>query len=135
MNFKKYIKITSLVLVICITMLAGVYAAHSVIMRDEVSVHSGTEQVKGKRINMLLLATDKGGLLTDTIMFASFDKERNMLNIMSIPRDTRVRLGVSYAKAEMEAYRKNVKSINIPGFRKGKCLCAGWSEIQGMAGD
>ena len=26
----------------------------------------------------------------------------------------------AYAKAEMEAYKKNVKSINIPGFRKGK---------------
>ena len=26
----------------------------------------------------------------------------------------------AYAKAENEAYRKNVKSINIPGFRKGK---------------
>ena len=25
-----------------------------------------------------------------------------------------------YEKAEMEAYRKNVKSINVPGFRKGK---------------
>ncbi len=25
-----------------------------------------------------------------------------------------------YAKAEQEAYRKNVKSINVPGFRKGK---------------
>ena len=26
----------------------------------------------------------------------------------------------AYAKAEIEAYKKNVKSINIPGFRKGK---------------
>ena len=26
----------------------------------------------------------------------------------------------TYAKAEMEAYKKNVKSINVPGFRKGK---------------
>ena len=25
-----------------------------------------------------------------------------------------------YAKAELEAYRKNVKSMNVPGFRKGK---------------
>ena len=25
-----------------------------------------------------------------------------------------------YAKAELEAYKKNVKSINVPGFRKGK---------------
>ena len=100
MNFRKYIKITSLVLVICLTVLAGVYAAHSIIMRDGVvvDVDSGTEAVKGKRINLLLLATDKGGLLTDTIMFASFDKERNSLNIVSIPRDTRVRLGMSYSK-------------------------------------
>ena len=26
----------------------------------------------------------------------------------------------TYAKAEYEAYKKNVKSINVPGFRKGK---------------
>jgi len=26
----------------------------------------------------------------------------------------------AFAKAEMEAYKKNVKSINVPGFRKGK---------------
>ncbi len=26
----------------------------------------------------------------------------------------------TYAKAEMEAYKKNAKSINVPGFRKGK---------------
>ena len=26
----------------------------------------------------------------------------------------------TYAKAEMQAYKKNVKSINVPGFRKGK---------------
>ena len=26
----------------------------------------------------------------------------------------------AYAKAELEAYKKNVKSINVPGFRKGK---------------
>ena len=25
-----------------------------------------------------------------------------------------------YAKAELEAYKKNVKSMNVPGFRKGK---------------
>ena len=31
----------------------------------------------------------------------------------SIDKDT-------YAKAEQEAYKKNVKSINVPGFRKGK---------------
>lgn len=98
MNYSKFIKIVSLVLVVCITALAGVFAANCVISQNGEGVHSGTEEVKGKRINLLLLATDKGGVLTDTIMFASFDKERHSLNIMSIPRDTRVSLGKSYAK-------------------------------------
>jgi len=98
MNYSKFIKIVSLVLVVCITALAGVFAANYVISQNGEGAHSGTEVVKGKRINLLLLATDKGGVLTDTIMFASFDKERNTLNIMSIPRDTRVRLGKSHAK-------------------------------------
>jgi len=97
MNYSKFIKIVSLVLVVCITALAGVFAANYVISQNGEGAHSGTEVVKGKRINLLLLATDKGGVLTDTIMFASFDKERNTLNIMSIPRDTRVSLGKSHA--------------------------------------
>lgn len=98
MNFGKFIKIVSLVLVICITALLGVYTANYVVSNNGEGIHSGTEAVKGKRINILLLATDKGGMLTDTIMFASFDKDRKLLNVMSIPRDTRVKLGNSYVK-------------------------------------
>ena len=98
MNFGKYMKIISLVLVICLTALAGVYAASSVITNGGDDLESGTEKVSGKRINILLLATDKGGLLTDTMMFVSFDKQRKALNIMSIPRDTRVKLGSSHVK-------------------------------------
>lgn len=53
------------------------------------------EKVADGRINVLLLATDKGGLLTDTIMLASVDTKRNRFNVMSIPRDTRVTIGRS----------------------------------------
>jgi len=47
--------------------------------------------VKGD-INILVLATDKGQLLTDTIMVANVNTHTKSLNIMSLPRDTRVML-------------------------------------------
>ena len=98
MNFGKYMKIISLVLVFCLTTLAGVFAAKIFITNGREHADIGTEKVTGKRVNILLLATDKGNLLTDTIMFISVDKERKVMNVMSIPRDTRVKLGNSYAK-------------------------------------
>ena len=45
------------------------------------------------RINILVCATDKSGLRTDTIMLASIDTKRKLVNVMSIPRDTRVTIG------------------------------------------
>lgn len=51
------------------------------------------KKVENGRINILLLATDKGGLLTDTIMLASIDTKRELINVMSVPRDTRVTIG------------------------------------------
>ena len=98
MNVGKFMKIISLVLVICLTVLVGIYAANSVISGSQDNEDIGTEAIKGKRINVLLLATDKGGVLTDTIMFASFDKKTKELNIISVPRDTRVQLKNSYVK-------------------------------------
>ena len=47
------------------------------------------------RINALVVATDKSGLRTDTIMLVSVDTKRKLINVMSIPRDTRVTIGNS----------------------------------------
>lgn len=52
----------------------------------------------GGRINVMIMATDKGGLLTDTMMLASCDSDRKQINIMSFPRDTRVQYGRGYQK-------------------------------------
>lgn len=43
-------------------------------------------------VNVLILATDKGRLLTDTIMVANINTHTKSLNLMSLPRDTRVML-------------------------------------------
>ncbi len=56
---------------------------------DESDLLSPIDRESGK-INALLLGVDEDGLRTDTIMVASFDLDTAELNLMSIPRDTRV---------------------------------------------
>lgn len=51
------------------------------------------------RLNVLLLGTDPSGLNSDSMMFASLDLKGKQLDIMSIPRDTRVKIpGYGYQK-------------------------------------
>lgn len=57
-----------------------------------------TDTPAGGRVNILFLATDESGLLTDTVMLLSFDSHRERLNILSIPRDTRVRRDGTFYK-------------------------------------
>lgn len=74
---------------------SGALFAHSYITPLAKSETESVKKIENGRINILLLATDKGGLLTDTIMLASVDTKRELINVMSVPRDTRVTLGNS----------------------------------------
>ncbi|MEE0944005.1 MAG: LCP family protein [Clostridia bacterium] len=56
---------------------------------DESDLLMPLDRESGK-VNVLLLGVDEDGLRTDTIMIASFDLDTAELNLMSIPRDTRV---------------------------------------------
>ncbi len=92
MNVKKYIKIVFLTVVIGSILLLAFYAANLLFGGgDSASVFSSHN--KEKQVNVLIMATDKGGLLTDTMMIASFDKERNLLHMLSLPRDTKITIG------------------------------------------
>lgn len=62
-----------------------------VISTDSVDRLSATGENVGL-VNALLIGTDKEGLRSDTIMLVSFDDNSNRVNILSIPRDTRVEL-------------------------------------------
>ena len=62
-----------------------------VISTDSVDRLSSTGENVGL-VNALLIGTDKEGLRSDTIMLVSFDDNSNRVNILSIPRDTRVEL-------------------------------------------
>jgi len=70
------------------------------------------EKETGK-VNFLLVGIDKEASLTDTIMVASYDLDQNKVNILSIPRDTRMYVGSRYQKIN-SAY-----SIRKDGKKKG----------------
>lgn len=55
------------------------------------------DDVSGK-INVLILGVDNEGLRTDTIVVASYDATNGTVNMLSIPRDTRMYIGSKYQK-------------------------------------
>ena len=82
---------------------------------DDVDEIVEVEKETGK-VNFLLVGIDKEASLTDTIMVASYDLDENKVNILSIPRDTRMYVGSRYQKLN-SAYsiRKDGKKKGING--------------------
>lgn len=93
--FFKFLRRTVCVVLCLCSVFVGVNFAKSYIMpiAENVKKSKSVKKIENGRINILLAATDKGGLLTDTIMLASIDTKRNLINVMSVPRDTRVTIG------------------------------------------
>ena len=79
------------------------------------STNSNTDFIKPVdkatgRVNVLILGVDKEGLRTDTIMVASYDIDEKTVNVLSIPRDTRMYIGSKYQKINSaHAITKNGK--------------------------
>ncbi|MBS7297916.1 MAG: LCP family protein [Eubacteriales bacterium] len=74
---------------IFITLVVGVFVMLGFGFVDESDLLAPIDSESGK-INALLLGVDQEGLRSDTIMVASFDLETAELNLLSIPRDTKV---------------------------------------------
>ncbi len=65
---------------------------------EEIMLESLDEQSDVGIVNILLLGVDEGGMRSDTIMLASLNGRTGKLNVLSIPRDTRVLVGNNYQK-------------------------------------
>ena len=98
-NVKRYFQVLGI-------SLAVIIAAAAVCMgidfsgsnnEEEVDNTSTVEAADGK-INVLLMGVDVDGLRTDAIMLASFDTETKEVNMLSIPRDTKMYIGNRYQK-------------------------------------
>lgn len=79
---------------------------------DENPIVMPVDKETGK-INVLMVGLDKGGFRTDTILIATYDLDENKIDILSIPRDTRMYVGGRYQKINC-AY-----AISQNGKRKG----------------
>ena len=73
--------------------LAGLYFGEEIMLA---SLDQQDESVG--MVNILLLGVDEGGNRSDTIMLVSLNGKTNKVNILSIPRDTRVPVGRGYQK-------------------------------------
>ncbi len=95
---KKYVAIFSVSLVVIIIAslivlgIGGLFDNPVVIEEIE-----PVDEVSGK-VNVLILGVDKEGLRTDTIIVASYDANAGIVNMLSIPRDTRMYVGSRYQK-------------------------------------
>ncbi len=143
MNVKKYLQITGLALVFCLMLSSGfVFAGYVINQQTGGEAAQGLAKIEGSRINVLLMATDESGLRTDTMMLASFDREREQLNILSIPRDTKVTIGngtqkinVAYAIGKEELAIKTVRTlIGLPIHYYAVVNPDGFSEIIDILG-
>lgn len=96
--------ILSVVCVLCIIIasVGGVIAAKlstGFTFGEEVALDSlDTPDADDGTINMLLMGVDEGGLRSDTMMLACINKETEAINIISLPRDTRVSYGSNHGK-------------------------------------
>ena len=98
MNIRKFASIICMVLVVCLVSLLGVYTARIIIDNNSEQINAGTTKAVGGRINILLMVTDKSGYNTDTIMLVCYNKKTEKINVLSIPRDTRVQYGNKHGK-------------------------------------
>ncbi len=79
---------------------------------DDSGVVEPVDKETGK-INALIVGVDSTASLTDTIMVVSYDLDNNSVDVLSIPRDTRMYVGSRYQKINT-AY-----SISKGGKKKG----------------
>lgn len=119
-SFKKFTLIfcVSLFVIVAVSIAAMTLGGMFTVDNTELtSEHLGQVDEKMGKVNVLLLGVDKEGLRTDTIIVASFDTEDNTVNMLSIPRDTRMYVGSRYQKinAAHALSKKNGKIIGPEG--------------------
>lgn len=100
----KIIFLTIFAVCIALSTSGGILAAKKVselslgeqIQIDSLDNEENAEQIG--MLNILVLGVDEDGLRSDTIMLCSIDGNSNRVNVLSVPRDTRIKIGNGYQK-------------------------------------
>ena len=98
-NVKRYFQVLGISLAVIIAVAAVCMGIDFSGSNNEESVdNTSTVEAADGKINVLLMGVDVDGLRTDAIMLASFDTETKEVNMLSIPRDTKMYIGNRYQK-------------------------------------
>lgn len=113
-NVKRYFQVLGISLAVVVAVAAAAMGFDFASLRAQPGVpdDTNTEVVERnpEKINVLLMGVDIDGLRTDAIMLAQYDVEQNVVNMMSIPRDTKMYIGNRYQKINAaHAFEKNGK--------------------------
>lgn len=90
MNIKKYFMSLLVTVLVFVTVASGVFVARFFFGSNLAKHITNILDKPQDKLNFLLVGTDKGGQRADVIMLVSFDPKGEEVNILSIPRDTRV---------------------------------------------
>lgn len=98
-NIKRYFQVLGIALAI-VAAAAFVCLGMNFETDDILVDNTNTESVDSDtgKINVLLMCTDMDGLRTDAIMLAQYNIDTGTVNMLSIPRDTRMFVGNRYQK-------------------------------------
>ncbi len=113
-NIKRYFQVLGITLAIIAALAAAALGFDFAALRNGQDTADGTNTANiernAEKINVLLMGVDVDGLRTDAIMLVQYDVQKNEVNMLSIPRDTKMYIGNRYQKINAaHAYEKNGK--------------------------
>lgn len=116
-NVKMYLTILGISLAVILStffvaMGCGIFTGNIGKTDDAEEMVVPVDKATGK-VNALIMGVDADGLRTDTIMVASYDLDNGKINILSIPRDTRMYIGTKYQKINA------AHAVSVKGAKKG----------------
>lgn len=101
-NIKRYFQVLGITLAIIAALAAAALGFDFAALRtgQETAENTNTADIErnAERINVLLMGVDVDGLRTDAIMLVQYDVQKNEVNMLSIPRDTKMYIGNRYQK-------------------------------------
>lgn len=115
---KKHVAIFCISLAVLLAAFAAVLGISGIFTGFEYDDEEYIEPVTKETgvVNVLIAGLDKSESLTDTIMVASYDLDNDKVNILSVPRDTRMYIGTRYQKINAAySITKNGKKNGING--------------------
>lgn len=113
-NIKRYFQVLGISLAVIAALAAAALGFDFAALRNgqapDENTNTAVIERNAEKINVLLMGVDVDGLRTDAIMLAQYDVQKNEVNMLSIPRDTKMYIGNRYQKINAaHAFEKDGK--------------------------